>query len=324
MDGEVPEVERIARRIRRIFAGVASSAYFGGAERAEFAHFEGILLEALAKIAAKARSGRLRLLDLSYFPQCLRYPGYQARVAVFIGSFDPFQMTHLALALRFLAEEDSEADLVLVVPEGADNPLKPRKTDYRFRYDIARRQLDGIFNPLVAPLDLGEGADTIEIVRRLIALHPGAALRLTHLLGSDALPTAVRLLPEDLAAWREAAARHRVALDFGIHVQRREGAPVPDALLAEARRLGVRAETSDESLVTPSSSDFRSRGALTVAFPAPALLARLELLFRYGMQRPWMEAAAGAALDPAEPSQAPGGPGRTPDEPPRITADYEI
>ncbi len=310
MEGETPEVERIARRIRRIFAGVAASAYFGEAERAEFAHFEGILLDALARIAAKARSGRLRLLDLSDFPQCLRYPGYQARVAVFIGSFDPFQMTHLALALRFLAEEGSEADLVLVVPEGAENPLKPRKTDYRFRYDMARRQLEGIFSPLVAPLDIGEGADTIEIVRRLIALHPGAALRLTHLLGSDALPTALRLLPEDLAAWREAAARHRVALDFGIHVQRREGAPAPEALLAEARSLGVRAEASDGSLVTPSSSDFRSRGALTVAFPAPALLARLELLFRYGLRRPWMEAAA-------DPGPAPGGSERIP-------ADYEI
>lgn len=282
---------RIERRLRRVFAGLEAVGYLGEAERAEYRYYEGLIGEALGRIDRKILSGGLKPLDLRDFPQCVRYPGYSARVAVFAGSFDPFQMTHLATALRFLASEDCESDAVFVVPEGASNPLKPRKTEYRFRYEIARLQLEGIFSPLVVPLDLGEGADTIGIVRRLIALHPGASLRLTHLLGSDSLPTAIRLLPEDLAAWRSEAERCRVDLELGLFVVPRGEDGPPEEASRAARALGVRFAADTSRVGAPSSTDFRSRGALTIAFPSPALLSRLELLFRYGMNRPWMEEA---------------------------------
>ena len=38
---------------------------------------------------------------------------------------------------------------------------------------------------------------------------------------------------------------------------------------------------------TPSSSAFRSEGAITLVLPTEAVLSRLELLFRYGMYRSW-------------------------------------
>ncbi|MCK7493007.1 MAG: hypothetical protein MZW92_17015 [Comamonadaceae bacterium] len=131
-------------------------------------------------------------------------------------------MTHLAMALRFLASDAAVADAVFVVPEGSADPLKPRKSEYRFRFEILKRQLAGILEPLVVPLDIGEGADTIEIVNRLIALRRCTSLRLTHLMGSDTLPVAARLLPEDLAAWGKAATSHGVDLDFSIFVVRRD------------------------------------------------------------------------------------------------------
>jgi nicotinic acid mononucleotide adenylyltransferase len=282
-----PEIERVAKRVRRVFSGLDSLPYIGSPEREDFRYYENLLEDSLVRIDRKAAEGRLRPLDLRDFPQCLRYPGYTARIGIFIGSFDPFQMTHLAMALRYLASDAAEADVVFVVPEGAYDSRKPGKTEYRFRYEVLRRQLAGVLDPLVVPLDIGEGADTIEIVRRLTALHPGATLRLTHILGSDTLPIALRLLPDDLEAWTAAAERHRVSLDFSIFVVRREGRTRIRPLVEAARRLGVRVVVDRRVIGTPSSTAFRSDRAITIVFPTDAILSRLELLFRYGMNRPW-------------------------------------
>jgi nicotinic acid mononucleotide adenylyltransferase len=277
----------VARRVRKVFASLEALPYLGEAERLDYGYYRDLFDELFARITRKAREGKLRPLDLRGFPQDLRYPGYAARVGIFIGSFDPFQMTHLAMALRFLASDQGEADAVFVVPEGSPDPRKPSKTEYGFRYEILRRQLAGVLEPLVVPLDLGKGADTIEIVSRLIALHPGASLRLTHIMGSDTLPTAARLLPEDLAAWNEAAARHRVDLDFGVFVIRRESHSLLKTLIHAVRARGVKIVVDRKVIGTPSSTAFRSGRAITLVFPTDAVLGSLELLFRYGMNKPW-------------------------------------
>jgi hypothetical protein len=280
-------VETMIQRVRRVFAKLDSLAYLDASDRGEFRYYHGLFEEELRRIELKIRDGRLRPVDLSGFPQVLNYPGYAARIGVFIGSFDPFQMTHLAAALRFLASDESEADLVIVVPEGSENPGKPNKTEYRFRYEILRLQIEAIFSPLVLPLDIGAGADTIGIVERLIDLHPGASLKLTHLLGSDSLPTAALLLPEDLGAWKERARLRRVELDHGIHVElRREGDPIEPYAKA-IRALGSRFAVDRRVVSAPSSSDFRHSRNITIVFPTEAVLSRLELLFRYGMNREW-------------------------------------
>jgi hypothetical protein len=282
-----PAVRRVARRLARVFASLEGLPYIGAEDLKEFNYFRALFEDSLARIDRKVSEGRFVPLDLRGFPQDLRYPGLSARVGVFIGSFDPFQMTHLAMALRFLASDASEADALFVVPEGSPDPRKPLKTDYRFRHEILKRQVSGIFEPLIFPLDIGEGADTIEVVSRLIALHPGASLRLTHLLGSDALPMAVSLLPDDLEAWGEAARKHRVNLDFSIHVARRDRRSRIRPLVEAVRRLGVRMVVDRTVIGTPSSSAFRSQGAITLVLPTEGVLSRLELLFRYGMYRSW-------------------------------------
>jgi hypothetical protein len=282
-----PAVRRVARRLAKVFDSLESQPYLGLAELGDFYYFRSLFEESLSRIDRKVRDGRLLPLDLRGFPQELRYPRLSARVGVFIGSFDPFQMTHLAMALRFLASDASEADALFIVPEGSADARKPLKTDYRFRFEILKRQVAGIFEPLIAPLDIGEGADTIEIVRRLIGLHPGATLRLTHLLGSDVLPMAAALLPDDLEAWGEAAAKHRVDLDFSIHVARRDRRSRLRPLAEAVRSLGVRMVVDRTVIGTPSSSAFRSEGAITLVLPTEAVLSRLELLFRYGMYRSW-------------------------------------
>jgi len=286
-----PEIERVARRVRRVFESLERLPYLSDEDLRDYRYYERLFDEAFEGMDRKARDGRLRPLDLRGFPQDLRYPGYSPRLGIFIGSFDPFQMTHLAMALRFLSSDASEADALIVVPEGALDPLKPRRTEYGFRYEILRRQLAGILDPFVVPLDIGSGADTIEIVCRLIALHPGASLRLTHVMGSDTLPVALRLLPDDLEAWRAAAARAQLSLDFSIFVARRDRRAPLRGLIDAVRRLGVRIVLDREVIGTPSSSDFRSERAITLVFPTDAILSRLELLFRYSMNRPWSTAA---------------------------------
>jgi nicotinic acid mononucleotide adenylyltransferase len=283
-----PSVDKVAKRMRRVFAGLDSRPYLGEDERREFRFYHSLFEEALEVIDHKVREGRLVPIDLTGFPQVLNYPGYVARVGIFIGSFDPFQMTHLGAALRFLASDSCEADLVFVVPEGSENPRKPEKSDYSFRYELLRLQLEGIFSPFVIPLDIGRGADTIGIVERLIALHPGARLRLTHVLGSDSLPTATRFLPEDLAAWRAASALHGVELDHSIHVERRAAEDDIEIYAEAIRALGCRLAVDDGVVKAPASTDFRQARNITIVFPTEAVLSRLELLFRYGMNQAWM------------------------------------
>ena len=296
-------VRRVSRRLARIFDSLENLPYLGVAELRDFYYFRALFDDALARIDRKVQGGRLVPIDLRGFPQELRYPRLSARVGIFIGSFDPFQMTHLAMALRFLASDASEADTLFIVPEGSEDSRKPLKTDYRFRFEILKRQLAGIFEPLIAPLDIGEGADTIEIVRRLIGLHPGATLRLTHLLGSDVLPMATALLPDDLAAWGGAAVANRVDLDFSIHVARRDRRSRIRPFAEAVRSLGVRLVVDRTVIGTPSSTAFRSEGAITLVLPTEAVLSRLELLFRYGMYRSWSD-----ATDPASSAPAPDGP----------------
>ncbi len=280
-------VDRVIERVRGVFTSLDSLPYLGKDERADFRYYEKLLAGYLLRIKRKTLVGSLRPIDLGGNRGDLRFTGSPTRIGVFIGSFDPFQMTHLAMALRFLASAQGEADAVFVVPEGSVDPRKPRRSEYRFRYEILQRQLADVLQPLVVPLDLGEGADTIEIVRRIIALHPGSSLRLTHLIGSDTLPTALRLLPQDLAAWNAAAARYKVELALSLFVIRREGGLGTADLARGVRALGVRIVVDRAVIGTPSSTRFRKDRAITLVFPTEATLGSLELFFRYGMNKPW-------------------------------------
>jgi hypothetical protein len=181
------------------------------------------------------------------------------------------------------------ADVVFVVPEGSFNSNKPTKSDYRFRYEILGLQLKTVFAPLLVPLDIGEGTGTIGIVERFIALFPGSTMNLTHVLGSDTLPYAAKFLPIDLTAWKAAAEKHGVTLKFGMFVLKRYTGPVSTAAVRSVRRRGVPIAMDRKVIGTPSSTDFRERGAFTIIFPTQAALRRVEVLFRYGMSRPWAE-----------------------------------
>jgi hypothetical protein len=64
----------------------------------------------------------------------------------------------------------------------------------------------------------------------------------------------------------------------------------------------------------PSSTDFRERGAFTIVFPTDDILSHLEVLFRYSLNRPWMQ---NQGPPPAESGKGPpSGPGKNkPKEP---------
>ncbi len=196
-------------------------------------------------------------------------------------------MTHLAMALRFLASDQARAPVVFVVPEGYDNPSKPLKSDYPYRYELIRMQLEGVFDSLIVPLDIGEGADTIEIVRRFIRMFPGAKLELTHLLGSDSLPFAAKLLPEDMAAWKEQSRDSNVEFSYLPFVVQREGAQDPKPYVEQVRSAGVDITMDDTALPTPSSTDFRQHGNFSIVFPTDGIVHHLEVLFRYNLNKPW-------------------------------------
>lgn len=279
--------ERIRKRVAKVFSGLDERSFLKPEELEDFRYYERLFARHIMEIDAKIAQGRIRPLDFRGFPQVVNFPGYAIKAAFYIGSFDPFQMTHLAMALKVLASDLTDVDVVFVVPEGHHNPGKPRKSEYRYRFDVLRKQVQHEFAPLIMPLDIGDSADTIEIVNRFIALLPGSTIRLTHVVGSDVLPMAARLLPVDLAAWSETSARCGVRFSYRMLVVRREGSPPMTEHVEAVRALGIDAAVDMANIGAPSSTDFRTRHAFTILFPTDGVLSHLEILFRYGMNKPW-------------------------------------
>lgn len=283
------KVDQLAKRLKKIFESLPHLGYLGPSELKDYTYYEQLIVKALFDIDEKASRGDIQPLDTRDYPKILRYPNGIARVAMYIGSFDPFQLTHLTIALRLLASPNNHSDILIVVPEGSLNSGKPQKTDYPFRFQIAKMQLAGIFEPFIIPLDLGSNADTIEIVRRFIAMHTGMKLELTHLIGSDVLPVASRFMEEDLTIWRKQAALSGVEFDHSVHVARRtlkgEFAPYLDHI----RKKGVPVQFERGIVGTPSSTDFRENRAITLVLPTESIRDKLEIVFRYNMNQPWSD-----------------------------------
>jgi len=282
-----PKVEATARRVRKVFASLPLLGYLGQDELRDYSYHERLIFQALQGIDQKVSNGLLVPLETKDYPKVLRYPDGKARVGIYIGSFDPFQLTHLTIALKVLASPRFLADVVIVVPEGSLEPRKPQKTDYAFRFQIAKMQLSGVFDPFVMPLDIGAGADTIEIVRRFIALHTGMKLELTHILGSDALPTASNFIEKDLEIWKKEALQSGVEYSHSVYVVRRQRRGNLQPWLSHIRNQGVPVYLDPRVIGTPSSTTFRKDRAITLILPTENIREKLEVLFRYNMNRPW-------------------------------------
>lgn len=282
-----PIVRRALERAGVVFDRLDAYSYLKALDRGDFSYYRDLYEAALLEMDDRIDSGRLVPVDLRDFPDAVRFPRYEIKAAIFIGSFDPFQMTHLAMALRYLSSPDAAASVVFVVPEGCDNPDKPFKSDYAYRFNVLSMQLADVFDPLIVPLDIGQGADTIEIVRRFIAMFPGSALSLTHILGTDALPHAVRLLPEDMAVWHSEAALQNVRFDYEAFVMSREDALDPAPYVESIRAMGHAVRVDPRVISTPSSTDFRDNRMFSIVFPTESVIRHMEVLFRYNLNRPW-------------------------------------
>ncbi len=281
------KVDLLAKRLKKIFESLPLLGYLGRGELRDYAYYEKLIVQALFDLDAKAVRGDLHPLATRDYPKIVRYPGGVARVALYIGSFDPFQLTHLTIALRLLASKNNRSDILIAVPEGAQSRDKPQKTDYSFRYQITKMQLAGLFEPFILPLDIGANADTIEIVRRFVAMHTGMKLELTHLIGSDVLPMATDYLEEDLRVWRRQASLSGVEFSHGIHVARRAVRGNYSSYLKRIRKMGVPVTMEKRVVGTPSSTDFRENRVITLVLPTESIIDKLEVLFRYNMNQPW-------------------------------------
>lgn len=304
-------VRRVAARIEDVFSSLEKLPFMRPQDRREFRYFRRLFLSSCEEIDRRVSAGEIRPwskhavetlaaaarerfprgktnLEPKGAPSCVAVPGAELRAGVFIGSFDPFQMTHLETALRFLAHGERPADLVLIIPEGAYSSLKPGRSEYGYRFDILRRQAEEAFRPFIVPLDIGEGQDTIGIVRRILSLFRDRNLALTHVLGSDVFPLAVRWYPTDLEAWKPAAAKQKVDLDFGAFVVKRDRMDRIADEARTARKLGVPVQIDPKPIGTPSSTALRERGVFTIVFPTAPLLEKMEVVFRYGMHRHWL------------------------------------
>lgn len=286
----VPFSELIAgilSKTEEVFERLDAYSYMSDIDKGEFSYYRTFYREALFIIDDKIKNGLLQPVNLADFPEIIRFPDYNINAALFMGSFDPFQMTHIASALHYLASPDISTPLVFVVPEGHINPLKPKKSDYRYRLDLLSMQLAEIFHPFIVPLDIGYDADTIEIVRRYISLFPGAKIDMCHLLGSDALEVLSKLLTEDLRIWNLEAAKHGAIFSYTAFVIEREGFIATKEQVEAINKAGVAVYIDNSSIGTPSSTDFREKGAFSIVFPTSSVINHVEVLFRYNLNRPW-------------------------------------
>lgn len=282
---QTPEIRRSLVKTCRVFDNLDKYTCLSDRDREEFLWYRDLCIDSLAAIDGKILEGKLKPLDLKDFPETLHLPDYTMRAALYIGSFDPFQMTHLSLALRYLAHPDTDVPVVFVIPEGADNPAKPMKNDYDYRYDLLRMQLSDIFYPLIVPLNIGRDVDTIGVVSRFLDFFPCGKVAVTHLLGSDALPVAARLLPEDFRIWRRHAKDRHVDFQYDAHVVRRQVGPDPAPYLKDLSDQGISVRLDDSAIEAPSSTDFRENQTYTIVFPTRPVMAHMEVLFRYGLNR---------------------------------------
>jgi len=315
---------RVARRIDEVFSSLEILPFLRPRDRTEFRYFRRLFHSACVEIDDRVDQGRIRpwpktAVETLLAAAAAAFPRSQSpvqptistqealfrlavlprpvSVGVFIGSFDPFQMTHLETALRFLSRGERRADLVLVIPEGAYSPLKPDRSEYGYRYDILHRQATEAFRPFIVPLDIGDGQDTIGIVRRIITLFSGRELSLTHVLGSDIFPFAAAWYPKDLDIWRSEAENQNVSFDFGSFVVKRNQTDRVAAHARAARRLGIPVQMDRRPIGTPSSTELRERGVFTIVFPTEEVLEKLEVVFRYGMHRHWLTERGGAEYE---------------------------
>ncbi len=284
-----PVAKRALEKIRKVFDNLDSVAYLSACDRNDFLWYRDLYTKAIFAIDERIEKKEIVPLDLQDFPGSFHFPDYSINAAIYAGSFDPFQMTHLALALQYLSHPEAKASVAFIVPEGHENPNKPLKSDYQYRLDLLRMQVAEAFYPLVVPLDMGRNADTIEIFRRFIALFPCGKVSITHLIGSDALPIAASLLPLDLEIWKAEARSKNVVFTYDSFVVNRDSAPDPEPYIAELRKLGLSVNLDTRKLEAPSSSDFRKNGAFSIVFPTKAIISHLEVLFRYGLNRTWQE-----------------------------------
>lgn len=284
-----PSVEAVARKLKRVFDQNASAEYFSCTEIRDYSYYEELLIQGLDGINRRITEGSLAPFDLSEYPKTIRSHNGVVRACVYIGSFDPFQLTHLSVAVRFLASSLCQSDFLIVVPEGSADPSKPLKTDYAFRLSIARMQIEGIFDPFIKVLDLGTGADTIEIVRRFIAMHRGLTLELTHLIGSDVLPVAARYIALDMRRWRDEARESGVRYTHRVHVVQRGDSGDEPKHRADFEAESVPLVLDPSIVATPSSTDFRTHRAFTIVLPTSSIRDKMEVIFRYHMHKSWSD-----------------------------------
>lgn len=302
---------RMAHRIDEVFSSLEKLPFLRRPDKSEFRYFRRLFLSSCAEIDSRAVRGELKPWSNAsveaicaaaeeYYPRgkagaspeglprCPLLPVGPLRVGVFIGSFDPFQMTHIETALRFLAHGERPADIVFIVPEGSYSKLKPNRSDYGYRFDLLSRQAREAFKPFIVPLDIGDGQDTIGIVKRLLRIFAGRDLAMTHVLGSDVFPMAARWYPEDFSAWTPTAAKYKTRLDFGVFVVKRDRTDAIGSIARSTRAQGIPVQIDKKPIGTPSSTELRERGIFTIVFPTEAVLEKMEVVFRYGMNRHWL------------------------------------
>jgi nicotinic acid mononucleotide adenylyltransferase len=299
---------RVARRVDGVFSGLQNIPFLRSEDKTEFRYFKRLFLSALEKIDQRIVGGEIvpwsrteiaaLYEQIQYCPpchniqkpmeHCLLVHRRTLHIGVFIGSFDPFQMTHLETALRFLAKSNPPADIVFVVPEGAYSSIKPGRSDYDYRFDILRRQIEDPFRPFILPINIGKKADTIEIISRLIQLLCGYKLEITHIIGSDVFPFAAQWYHKDLAIWEPIAKQHNVEIIFRVFVVKRSDEHDIKELVNKTRSMGIPVQVDPKPIGTPSSTHVREHGVFTIIFPTIDVIEKLEVVFRYGMHRHWL------------------------------------
>jgi len=273
-----PSVEAVGRKLKRIFDQNASTEYFSREEIRDYSYYENLLIQGLEGIDRRMESGALSPRNCRTTRESFAPTTAKVRACIYIGSFDPFQLTHLAVAVRFLASELSNSTLSLWC-RGLPDPAKPLKTDYAFAFRLPNCRSRHL-RPLhqgARPRHAGRYDRDCEEVHR-DAQRAHARIDASHRVGRPAGRRALYCAGH--VDWRKEAQESGVHYLHSTHVVQRGEEAVDPSYFDAIKNEGANAVLDTSIVATPSSTDFRTRQAFTIVLPTSSIRDKMEIIFR--------------------------------------------